>query len=808
LPCAAQKPDSNHPTSLIIGQHQVSVGESGAELPNPQSWQGTKSGINRAQVSRLPQWFQKFMPRTAESFRAVLMRPFKFGHFERPISKWVISEFIISDRLHAGGFAMNVRLLAPLYLITFAEAAHAEVTGYNIDLSSSAGSSSKPGSTFGGAAGQFGYWNAMTSGADEEPLLDINGSDFAATFSSSGGYGSLSYNNSSTTGNFQNLLDDFQDTDAASGEITLTINGLEPGEYLVFTYALGPDGTSFRSSVNVVQSASGSQTVGGTFASNFQFGVTHAMHTANVGVDQELTVTVSSANHYGSVNGLQIVPLSGLAAAFGEANGDQFGRSVACIGDINNDQWDDFVVGAPYHDGNGSNAGHIYIYSGLTAEILHEIDGDAAGDQFGYAVAGGGDVNADGFPDFIVSAPFSNQSANDAGKVYVFSSADFSTIYTKVGSTSGDRIGHAIAGGIDINDDGHDDFLVGAPESKSKDGQLFVYSGATGSKLKTIKGKKDDKLGWAIAPLARTNSDDHADFAVSSPLNDEEGSNAGKVTVYSGKDFSVRYTINGNKAGDQFGYSLAAAGRANTDSRDDFVVGSPYYDTPGKTSRGRVELFSGTNGNLLWAKTGSAAGDRLGWVVSGVGDVNGDGRADIAAAATYSDFTGTDSGRVQVRSGLDGSSIANIDGAAVGDRFAWALTGLRDPNGDGFNDILAGAPYHDLNGSASGKIYVVSFIEAAQGPAPENDGGIMTPIKKELAPTVTGNVGGPGAITPMTDEYCLGDLNLSGAVNNDDLLTLLGIWGACDQCPEDLSGDGVVDTFDLSLLIDAWGSCP
>ena len=703
---------------------------------------------------------------------------------------------------------MTVRLPALLCMTLMCEPSLAQLAGYNVDVGSPNGSG-KPGNGFGGAAGQFGYWNVVGANADNEPLLDTKGADYGATFSSSGGLSALNYNHASTSGSFQNLLDDFQDTDPSGGAITLTFNGLETGDYLVFTYAIAPDGGSFRTSVNVAQSTSGGQTIGGSFNSKLELGVTHAMHTASVGLNQELTITVSTHTKYGSVNGVQIVPLSGLAGAFGEGNGDQFGRSVACIGDIDNNQWDDFVVGAPSNDDNGNNAGKIFIYSGLTGAVLHTINGEAAGDQFGYVVAYSGDVNADGAQDFMVSAPFSNQGANDAGKVFVFSTLDFSALYTKVGSVSGDRIGQALAGGIDINNDGFDDFLIGAPESKSKDGQLFVYSGATGAKLKTLKGKKDDKLGWAIAALARTNSDDYADFAVSSPLNDEEGSNAGKVTVFSGKDFSVRYTINGNNAGDQFGYSLASAGRANSDSRDDFAVGSPYYDTPGKSSRGRVEVFSGSNGDLMWAKIGSAEGDRLGWVVAGVGDVNADGYDDVAASATYSDLTGPQAGRVQLRSGLNGSSIASIDGQAENDRFAWSLAGLQDPSGNGSNDILAGAPYNDVNGSASGKIYVISFIAGAQAPSPENDGGTMMPVKKEIAPTnLGGNSGAPGAVTPIPDEFCLGDLTLNGVVDNDDLLTMLGFWGACDQCPEDLSGDGLVDTFDLTLMVDAWGSCP
>jgi hypothetical protein len=94
----------------------------------------------------------------------------------------------------------------------------------------------------------------------------------------------------------------------------------------------------------------------------------------------------------------------------GEAAGDEFGYSVSGAGDVNNDGYDDLIVGGPKNDAAGTDAGRAYVYSGQTGDLIWTFTGEAAGDRFGHSVCGAGDVNNDGFADLIVGAP-----ANDAG---------------------------------------------------------------------------------------------------------------------------------------------------------------------------------------------------------------------------------------------------------------------------------------------------------------------------------------------------------------------------------------------------------
>src|SRR5262245_53224300 len=131
-------------------------------------------------------------------------------------------------------------------IVPLALARGAFANGYNIDLGSS-GSGGAPGSGFGAASGQGGHWNAIGSPAENETLLDITGANLGVTISSEGGFPDLTFDAASTTGNSQALLDDFQDTDDSVGPIVLTIEGLDPGQYQVFTYPIATDRSSVMS---------------------------------------------------------------------------------------------------------------------------------------------------------------------------------------------------------------------------------------------------------------------------------------------------------------------------------------------------------------------------------------------------------------------------------------------------------------------------------------------------------------------------------------------------------------------------------
>ena len=342
----------------------------------------------------------------------------------------------------------------------------------------------------------------------------------------------------------------------------------------------------------------------------------------------------------------------------GDAAGDQFGRSVSGAGDVNGDGFADLIVGASGDDNNGSYSGSARVFSGLDGSVLHTFLGDAAGDRFGRSVSGAGDVNGDGFDDLIVGAYGDDDNGSSSGSARVFSGVDGSVLHTFLGDAAGDYFGSSVSGAGDVNGDGFDDLIVGA-------------------------------------------------FG-----DDDNGSNSGSARVFSGVDGSVLHTFLGDAAGDRFGRSVSEAGDVNGDGFDDLIVGA-YGDDDNGSFSGSARVFSGVDGSVLHTFLGDATADFFGTSVSGAGDVNGDGFADLIVGADGDDDNGTYSGSARVFSGVDGSVLHTFLGDAAGDRFGRSVSGAGDVNGDGFDDLIVGAYGDDDNGSSSGSARVFSGVDGS-----------------------------------------------------------------------------------------------
>ncbi|MEW5702076.1 MAG: integrin alpha [Candidatus Zixiibacteriota bacterium] len=375
----------------------------------------------------------------------------------------------------------------------------------------------------------------------------------------------------------------------------------------------------------------------------------------------------------------------GAAAYYG------LGYSVAGAGDVNGDGYADFIIGAI-----GANS--AYVHSGLNGSLLYQKYGAAASDQFGWSVAGTGDVDGDGRADFIIGAPYADPGARaDAGSAYVYSGANGLLLYQKDGAAAGDNLGRSVAGAVDVNGDGKGDFIVGAPYAdpggRATAGSAYVYSGVNGTLLYQKDGAAaGDALGSSVAGSADVTGDGRADFIIGAVAASPGGRwGAGSVYVYSGLSGSLLYQKDGVAAGDNFGLSVAGAGDVNGDGYADFIIGAGYADPGGRSDAGSVYLYSGQNESLLYQKDGAAAGDRLGNSVAGVGDVNGDGKADFIIGADFADPGGhAYAGSAYVYSGLDGALLFQKDGEAANHWLGYSVASAGDINGDGRADFIIG----------------------------------------------------------------------------------------------------------------------
>jgi len=309
-----------------------------------------------------------------------------------------------------------------------------------------------------------------------------------------------------------------------------------------------------------------------------------------------------------------------------------------------------FIVVGAWGEQVGPNGGQgrVYVFSGATGSLLHTLekpDPPQADAGFGCSVAVG-DVDGDTTADIAVGACREDVDVSpNRGRAYVFSGADWSLLRT-LNAPNGVQdglFGVSVAIGR-VDNDSYGDIAVGASRSNvgavSAQGRAYVFSGADGSPLlhtlDSPNGEVSGEFGWSVA-LGTVNSDSNADIVVAAHFEDVSGAaEQGRAYVFSGADWSPLYTLTTPDAtpGAEFGCS-AAVGDVNGDGRGDIAVGACSEQVGANSTQGRAYVFSGLNGTLLLAldTPNPQAIAYFGSPVA-VGDVNGDGVGDIAVGAT------------------------------------------------------------------------------------------------------------------------------------------------------------------------------
>jgi hypothetical protein len=432
---------------------------------------------------------------------------------------------------------------------------------------------------------------------------------------------------------------------------------------------------------------------------------------------------------FGYVNALSDIP-DWLVS--GEEIGSELGYSVDSAGDVNGDGYDDVLIGVPRYDDGVYREGAAFVYHGSAEGLALEPDWVAGSTQtaarFGNSVSSAGDVNDDGYDDMIVGAYRYNNGEPEEGAVFLYLGSESGLAITHTWSIESDQsgamLGFAVGDAGDVNGDGFGDVIVGArwySNEETNEGAAFVFYGSDEGLNTTpdwtLEGNQPSaSLGYAVTGAGDLNGDGYDDVAVGG-VNFENGEeDEGVAYVFYGSKDGLGdkpdWSAEGNLKDAYFGVSVGIIGDVDADGDDELVVGAMGYS--GEVEyEGAAFVYYGSPGGLEadphLVIYGEQSNSGFGKAVGSGGDVNGDGYEDLLVGAyNYTDDQNLEGGVFAFFGGplgLNGTPAWSAFGNKAETEFGFAAATAGDINGDGCSDIIVGAPGYRLNRIIVGRAF-------------------------------------------------------------------------------------------------------
>jgi len=425
-----------------------------------------------------------------------------------------------------------------------------------------------------------------------------------------------------------------------------------------------------------------------------------------------------------------------------------FGTAVSTAGDVNGDGHSDLAIGSTGYDHEHTDEGGAFVYhgspSGLATAPTWNATSKQDGALLGWSVATAGDVNGDGYADVIVSAPRYDHGQTEEGMAFLYAGGPDGPAHSPAWMGESDQewawFGTAIATAGDVNNDGYADVIVGAPRYDGEqidDGKAFVYHGgpkglattpawtAPPAGQGTAHFGISARFGTAVYTAGDVNGDGYSDVIVTANGYDAEGTNEGAAFVYHGGPAGLAadpaWTAHPtDQAYANFGRSASTAGDVNGDGYSDIVIGTPWYGNSQTEEQldGTAFVYHGSATGLSldpdWTVTDVFTNAEFGTAVSTAGDVNNDGYSDVIVGAyKYTKvpwLTPWREGAAFVYHGGPGGLAVSPAWSAKGGqeqaKFGLAVSTAGDVNGDGYADIVVGAPGYASDQSHEGAAFV------------------------------------------------------------------------------------------------------